>query len=91
MQEGGAPRRFRVYRGRELVLELEDRPGPLISKPAPPPRPGQRPVLHPFLSAVAHSPEHEEGLRAILDASPDLPAFLAGLRRGGFRVEEQGT
>lgn len=82
------PRRYAVYRSSEKVLEITDQPGPLISKPAPPPVRGQAPVLHPFLSATAYVPEEEERLRDALNQSHSLPEYLQALRVMGFTVEE---
>jgi hypothetical protein len=83
-----AVRRYLVYRDATLMLEVTAEPGPLLSKSAPPPRPGESPVMHPFLSATAHVPEHEAVLREALDRSKTLEEYLARLRSMGFRVVE---
>lgn len=83
------PAEFLVYMGDEMVLEIRAEPGPLISRMAPPPAPGEGPVLHPFLSATAHVPEHEGTLREVLDRSDDLAEYLANLQALGFRVVAQ--
>jgi hypothetical protein len=67
---------------------VTDQPGVLISAVAPPPAPGSEPAQHPFVSATAYAPEHEERLRALLDASVDPLDFLGRLRAEGYRVEE---
>lgn len=85
---GQAARRYLVYRQGTLVLEIAAEPGPLLSKKAPPPPPGERAVTHPFLSATAHVPEYEGVLREALDKSASLEEYLAALRSQGFRVEE---
>ena len=82
------PRRYVVYRGSEKVLEITDAPGPLISKLAPPPAPGQAAALHPFLSATAYVPEEEARLRDALNQSRSLSEYLDALRAMGFRAEE---
>ncbi len=86
--QGQAARRYLVYRQGTLVLEIAAEPGPLVSKKAPPPPPGERPVTHPFLSATAYVPEYEGVLRATLDKSANLEEYLAALRSQGFRVVE---
>jgi hypothetical protein len=81
-------KRYVVYRGSEKVLEITDAPGPLISKLAPPPAPGQTAELHPFLSATAYVPEQVARLRDALNQSRSLWEYLDALRAMGFRVEE---
>jgi hypothetical protein len=71
-----------------MVLEITDQPGPLISKKAPLPRPGESLVLHSFLSATAFVPEHEDILRRALDSSGSLTDYLTKLRSIGFEVVE---
>ncbi len=83
------PRRFKVYKGDVLELEIVDRPGLLMSNSAPPPVPGSPPPpLHPFLSATAFVATDEGELRKLLDASSSLEEFLGKLRAKGLRVEE---
>lgn len=80
-------RRFTVYaQGDKKVLEVSDQPGPLVSVSAPPPRPGQAPATHPFLSASAYDPFTEGALRTILLKSSSLDDFLKRLRDEGYRV-----
>ena len=81
-------RRFRVFRDGELVLDVRGEPGPLVSVSAPPPRPGETLPAHPFLSASAYVPAHEEELRRELDASADLDEYVARLRARGYLVYE---
>lgn len=76
-------RRYRVYDGEELVLELSNQPGPIRStahSPGPP-------VRHPFLSASARSAVHEAQLRKLLVASKSFDEFVAALEGAGFRLE----
>jgi hypothetical protein len=87
-REPTLPRRYIVYRGSEKVLEITDARGPLISKLAPPPAPGQAVELHPFLSATAYVPAEEARLRDALNQSRSLSEYLDALRAMGFRVEE---
>ena len=83
------PRKFKVYKGEVLELEIVDRPGPLVSNSAPPPVPGSPPPPpHPFLSATAFVATDEGELRKLLDASSSLEEFLGKLRAKGLRVEE---
>ena len=81
-------RRYIVCRGGEKVAEITDQPGPLISGKAPPPAPGVKPALHPFLSATAYVPGEEGRLREALNRSHSLSEYLAALRALGFSVEE---
>jgi hypothetical protein len=83
-------RRARVFRDGELVLDVRGEPGVLVSVSAPPPLPGSEPAAHPFLSASAYRPEHEEELRRELDASHDLDEYLGRLRALGYSVDEDG-
>lgn len=80
-----AAKRWRVFDGDQLIMEVSDVPGPLISVAAPPP--GLRPVVHPFLSAASRSAHHEHRLKAILDAATSVPDFLDRLRAAGFVVQ----
>jgi len=81
------PRKFRVYKGDVLELEIIDRPGPLVSTSAPPPVPGAPPPPdHPFLSATAFVATDEGELRKVLDESKSLDEFLTKLRARGLRV-----
>ena len=83
------PRHILVYRDDRLVLDLWDRPGVLVSVSAPPPRPGEAPVTHPFASASFMTPETEGELGAHLRAAETLGQFLDEIRGLGYRVEEE--
>ena len=73
-------RRFTVYTENDKkVLEVTDQPGPLVSVSAPPPRPGQAPTTHPFLSASAYDPFTEGALRNKEVNSDTLAAAKAAL------------
>lgn len=80
-----AAKRWRVFDGEQLIMEVSDTPGPLISVAAPPP--GLRPTMHPFLSAASRSAHHEHRLKEILDTATSVPDFLDKLRAAGFVVE----
>jgi hypothetical protein len=82
------PKRYLVYRDDRLALEIIAEPGPLVSRSAPPPQPGEGPILHPFLSATAYDPENEGALRDVLERSASLDEYLARLREMGFRIIE---
>lgn len=81
-------KRYLVFKGDQVVLDVTDRPGPLISKMAPPP-PGTGPRMHPFLSATAYVPEHEQLLLQVLAGSRSLAEYLAKLTAFGYRVIEK--
>jgi hypothetical protein len=83
-----AQTQYRVYMNDELVLEISEGGGPLISRCAPPPLPGEEPVMHPFLSATAFVPKHEGELRSLLDQAHSLAEYLSRLRESGYRVVE---
>lgn len=82
-------KRYVVFKGDQVVLDVTDRPGPLISKMAPPPPPGTGPRMHPFLSATASVPEHEQLLLQVLADSRSLAEYLARLTAFGYRVIEK--
>jgi len=84
--DASVERRWDVYDGDVLVLEVSNQPGILRSTAAPPPDPGWRPPRHPFLSATAQSAVHESKLRRILLASSSLDDFLERLDDEGFTV-----
>jgi hypothetical protein len=77
-----------VYRGDVAVLEVKDVPGPLLSRMAPPPLPGEQPTWHPFLSGVALVAAEEGTLGDILQRSQSFSEFLDLLTAEGFRVVE---
>jgi hypothetical protein len=79
-----------VYRDDRQVLDLYGRPGVLVSLSAPPPRPGEPGVTHPFATATFMTPETEGELGALLRGAESLDGFLAEVRERGYRVEEAG-
>jgi hypothetical protein len=79
-------RRWKVYDGEQLVLEVSDVPGPIVDVTAPPP-PGAKPTFHPFLSASAYSAWHGDRLHALLKESAGVDDFLERLRKAELRVE----
>ncbi|MGZ3477390.1 MAG: hypothetical protein ACXWUG_28370 [Polyangiales bacterium] len=82
-------KKFKIYRGETLELDVTDTPGPLVSTSAPPPVPGSPPPKpHPFLSASAYVAADEGALRALLDESHSTAEFLDKLRARGYRVVE---
>ena len=81
-------KRYDVYWGQELVLQIVDEPGLLVSRVAPPPPPGTALPMHPFLSATALVPEHEGRLREVLDSSSSLTEYLSELAALGYTVVE---
>ncbi|WHZ21131.1 MAG: hypothetical protein OJF47_000243 [Nitrospira sp.] len=82
-------KRYLVFKGDQMVLEVTDRPGPMISKVAPPPLPGTGPKMHPFLSATAYVPEHERLLLQVLAGSRSVAEYVAKLTAFGYRVIEK--
>ncbi|MDO9454719.1 hypothetical protein [Nocardioides sp.] len=78
---------YRVYRDDELVLDVADEPGILVSTSAPPPLPGQGPVTHAFATASFYSATTEGELGALLRGAASMDAFLDAVREAGYRVE----
>jgi hypothetical protein len=78
-------RSAQVFKNGTLVLDVEDRPGVLLSTAAPPPDGAPE---HPFVNARAHDPFSEGDLAAILGESSDYADFLGRLIAGGFEVTE---
>lgn len=82
-------KRYDVYSGDDLALEIEDTPGPLVSISAPPPPPGSTPAPHPFLTGTAHLALEEHHLRQLLDQSSNTADYLKRLEADGYRVVER--
>ena len=80
-------RHVMVTRDGRAVLDLWGRPGILVSVSAPPPRPGEPPVTHPFATATFLRPESEGELGELLRGSESLDAFLDAVRDRGYCVE----
>ncbi|WP_139416354.1 hypothetical protein [Agromyces laixinhei] len=82
-----APRRYKVFAGDQLALDLRGESGLLVSTSAPPPLPGVAPVTHPFATAVFRMAENEGELGELLREAADLDSFLDLVRARGYRVE----
>ncbi|WP_405389739.1 hypothetical protein OG596_18720 [Streptomyces sp. NBC_01102] len=80
-------RRYRVFAGERLAVEVVGEPGVLVSSSAPPPLPGEAPVTHASMSANFRRAENEGALGLLLRNAPGLDAFLAAVRSAGYRVE----
>jgi hypothetical protein len=85
------PACYTIYWNDQRVLEVTATPGLLVSNLAPPPPPGAPLCPHPFLSATAFIPEHEQRLRQILDRSESVESYLANLRADGFVVVKEDS
>lgn len=85
-----SPRRYRVFAGDQLALEIRGVGGVLVSTSAPPPMPGQAPVTHPFATATFRMAENEGELGQLLRAATSLDAFLDSVASRGYRVEAAG-
>jgi len=73
-------RGFFVFSGKRCVMEIEDRPGNLISVAAP-----SGPLAtHPWLHAISRDPTHEHRLRGLVAESADFDAFCDRLVAGGY-------
>jgi hypothetical protein len=84
-----APRRYQVFAGDRLALDLRGESGILVSTSAPPPLPGNAPVTHPFATAVFRMAENEAVLGELLREAADLDDFLEAVRGLGYRVESE--
>ena len=82
-------KRYDVYSGEELVLEIEDAPGVLVSTSAPPPVPGSEPPAHPFLTGTAYVATEEHHLRELLEQSSSTSDYIQRLESDGYRVVEK--
>lgn len=76
--------RYVVSRNGVRVLEMEDRPGFLVSTAPPPP---DGPVTHPWINAVALDMASEDELGTLLGESSYFDDYVARLRQAGFIVE----
>ena len=75
--------RYVVTREGTRVLEMQDRPGFLVSTAPPPP---DGPVVHPWINAVALDMESENELGSLLTESTDFDDYVTRLRAAGFTV-----
>ena len=75
-----------VFKGGKLVLWMDDKPGMLSSRAAPPP-PGAPLPMHPFLTATSKDVMAESDLRALLDQSKSFADFTAKLKASGYEVK----
>ena len=80
-------RTYEVLRADRLVLTVQNKPGAIISTAIPPVN--SSPVMHPFLSATAHSATEENALHVILEQSSDFEDFLRRLAQSGYTVRER--
>jgi hypothetical protein len=90
VDEQRTARRYQVWRGGRLALDVRGEPGVLVSVSAAPPPPGTPPATHPFATGTAFVAEHEGELGALLRDARDLDAFLAAVVRAGYQVDEVG-
>lgn len=76
-------RAFHFYKGRQLVLTVEDHPGVLLST-APPPPDGA--PSHPFVHARAYDPYSEDELGALLQQAQSFDEYLKLLIAAGYNA-----
>ncbi|HEY4056128.1 MAG TPA: hypothetical protein VGM39_05940 [Kofleriaceae bacterium] len=77
-------RNWEVYDGDTLVVSVSSKPGAILS--TGPLAAGQSARQCAFMSARAHSAEHEHQLNQFLEASGSVDEFLAQLRSAGLTV-----
>lgn len=82
-----AVRCFRVYRGGDLALTIEDRPGALHSRAAPAPG---GPPRHPFLHGTAYAATLEDELGRLLAAAESFDDYLDRLIAAGYDIAAGG-
>ncbi len=75
---------YGVYDADELDVSVTDVPGSVLSTGALPP--GASPMQHPFLSAQAHSAQHESALHEALSGAESTAAFLVALEAQDLQV-----
>src|SRR5674476_340255 len=80
-------RTYEVLRADRVVLTVRNKPGAIISTAIPPVNSSV--VMHPFLSATAHSTTEENALHVILEQSSDFDDFLRRLAQSGYTVRER--
>jgi len=83
------PDRYTVRCDGEVVLEIVDEPGALVSLSAGPPPPGSTSPPHAFLSGTAYVVTEEHSLRQILLASSSTADYIERLRAKGYEVVEK--
>ena len=86
-----APRTWVVWAGELRLIEISNRPGPIVDSTAPPPPPSDAGPIppHPFLTAgCGGDPLLCSRAGELLRASRSLDEFLAALAAEGWRVEE---
>ena len=87
MTQPEEPRRYQVFAGDQLALDLRGESGILVSTSAPPPLPGTAPVTHLFATAAFRMAENEGELGELLREAADLDSFLDAACALGYRVE----
>jgi hypothetical protein len=71
------------------VVDVRAKPGPLFDGIGPPPAPGEKPTMHPFLSGTCFGDELEcSHAGALLGQSTSFGDFLRKLRAAGYEIHE---
>lgn len=77
-------RQWEIFDGLTHVASVSEKPGSILS--TGPLAPNQTPRQCAFMSARAHSSEHEHQLNQALEASGSVDEFLAQLTSAGLTV-----
>jgi len=75
-----------VYKNGERVEWIDDKPGQLISRGAPPPSPS-KPVMHPFISASSYDITTEGELYKLLKKATSFQDYVRLLKEAGYEVK----
>lgn len=75
-----------VYKNGERVEWIDDKPGQLISRGAPPPPPS-KPVIHPFISASSYDIMAEGELHKLLKKATNFQDYVRLLKESGYEVK----
>jgi hypothetical protein len=78
---------YDVLKSGRLVLTVRNVPGAITSTALP--EVNSKPIMHPFLSATAHSANEENALHSILEKSHDFDDFLRRLSQRGYTIRER--
>jgi len=81
------PRSFYVYKGCGLVLRIEDRPGTLGTRAAPPTGPDSS--QHPFIQLESFNAFEENDLALLLKEAESFDAYLEKLIAAGYDLMSQ--
>lgn len=74
-----------VLKDGKVVEWVDDKPGPMISRAAPPP-PGTPMKTHPFMTATSKDIMSEGALQKIRERSSSFADYVDALKKSGYEV-----